>query len=98
MITDFQKSLLVDIFTTTTRIRATQRAILALERQATFGFAVLLSTLSNESKEPSEKEDILLALTFALSGLVSQIRTLREFLQGLQQELTLETNALAKTL
>ncbi|CCF15468.1 hypothetical protein BLGI_3410 [Brevibacillus laterosporus GI-9] len=98
MITDFQKSLLVDIFTTTTRIRATQRAILALERQATFGFAVLLSTLSNESKEPSEKEDILLALTFALSGLVSQIRTLREFLQGLQEELTLVTNALAKTL
>ncbi|QDS36181.1 hypothetical protein [Brevibacillus brevis] len=98
MLTDFQKSLLVDIFNTTTSIRATQRAIIALERQATFGFAVLLSVLTNPNKEESEKEDILIALTFALSGLVSQIRTLREELEGLQVDLQLETNALARTI
>ncbi|WP_429843370.1 hypothetical protein [Brevibacillus sp. FIR094] len=98
MLTDFQKSLLVDIFNTTTSIRATQRAIIALERQATFGFAVLLSILTNPNKEPSEKEDELVALTFALSGLVSQIRSLREELEGLQVDLQLETNALARTI
>ncbi|MFG0212326.1 hypothetical protein ACFU8X_04430 [Brevibacillus porteri] len=98
MLTDFQKSLLVDIFSTTTSIRATQRAIIALERQATFGFAVLLSILTNPDKEPSEKEDELVAVTFTLSGLVSQIRTLREELEGLQVDLQLETNALARTI
>ncbi|MED1918521.1 hypothetical protein P4V64_24715 [Bacillus thuringiensis] len=98
MLTDFQSSLLVDIFATTTSIRDTQRAIINLETQATFGFVALITVLTDPNKAQSEKEDDLIAITFALNSLITQIRTLREELEGLQVDLQLETNALARTI
>lgn len=104
MLTDFQQSVLVDLYNTATQIGVKQRQLRELQEAARGGTLLFLASaaaLAAIIDEPGAVEAfdaLITALLLTLRTIFSQIQALREEIAGLRRELEFETNVLANTI
>ncbi|MFJ9497541.1 hypothetical protein [Brevibacillus centrosporus] len=108
MLTDFQKSVLVDLYNTATQIGVKQRQLRDLQNAARGGTLLFLGTagalsaiLQSPQVDPgavAAAEVLMTSFLMTLRTIFAQIQALREEIAGLRRELEFETDVLASTI